>query len=71
MDLVKCAGGKKRCLRVASKEANGPVVAMSIGCGGFEELESQVGADGVYRGGTGPPPKKGGPTSPKILGKGK
>ena len=68
--LVKCPRGTTdiESLRLASSQANAPVVAMQVGCGSLAELRSNAGDDGVYRGGSGPPPKKGEPAPRKKLG---
>jgi hypothetical protein len=55
-------------LRLASRQANAPIVAMQVGSGSLEELKSNSDEDGVYRGSTGPPPKKGEAAPRKKLG---
>ncbi|KAI1257721.1 hypothetical protein MGN70_000765 [Eutypa lata] len=55
-------------LRLATGQANAPVVAMQVGSGSFAELEDNVAEDGVYRGGKGPSPKEGQPAPRKKLG---
>jgi len=55
-------------VRVSSSQANAPVVAMELGCGGIEEMICNADDDGVYRGGRGPAAQEGGPAPRKLLG---
>ncbi|KAJ5225736.1 hypothetical protein N7468_006961 [Penicillium chermesinum] len=55
-------------VRISADAANTAPVAVSVGSMSVMELASLVEEDGVYRGGRGPPPKKGGPAPRKALG---
>lgn len=69
--LVRCPTEEDEeveSVRVSSRFANAPVVAMCVGCGSVAEMRSNVDDDGIYRGGRGPAPRKGGPAPRKLLG---
>lgn len=55
-------------VRLASSQANAPVVAMEVGCGSIPELRGDLAEDGVYRGGKAPATKQGEPAPRKLLG---